>query len=141
MQLFHISKKNHFHGLSSLPLDGVVHDADGCCIVTVDWYFWLWMAEVLKVELKFIPSWQLRNNAPSLASMADATKNHEIEHSVWKAPLRLMDFPLIGKDPMKKWPHALLWAFGLLKYDVLEWMFITIFDAPNRTVVLWCIAK
>jgi hypothetical protein len=52
-----------------------------------------------------------------------------------------MGFPLIGKDPMKKWPHALLQAFGLLKYDASEWMLITMFDARNCTIASWCIAK
>jgi hypothetical protein len=93
------------------------------------------------VSLKIIPSWQYRNNAPCLALAADSTTNHKIEHSVWKTPLNLMDFPLIGKDPMKKWPHAVLRAFGLLKYDVSKWMFITMFDARYHTVSSWCITK
>jgi hypothetical protein len=91
--------------------------------------------------LKFIPSWQLRNNAPSLTLVANTTTNRKIEHSVWKAPLSLMGFPSIGKDPMKKWPHALLQAFGLLKYNASKWMFITMFDAQNHTVASCCIAK
>ena len=56
-------------------------------------------------------------------------------------PLILIGFPTIGKDPMKKWPHALLHACGLLKYDTSEWMFITISDAQNRTIALGCVAK
>ncbi len=56
----------------------------------------------LRVSLKIIPSWQFRNNAPSLASAANATTNRKIKHSVWKSPLSLMGFPSIGKDPMKK---------------------------------------
>jgi hypothetical protein len=35
-----------------------------------------------RVALKIIPSWQLRNSAPSSASAADATTNRNIEHSV-----------------------------------------------------------
>jgi hypothetical protein len=58
-----------------------------------------------------------------------------------ESPLSLMGFPSIGKDPMKKWPHALLGAFNLLKYDPYEWMFITMFDIQNRTIASWCIAK
>ncbi len=71
----------------------------------------------LRVSLKIIPSWQVRNNAPSLTSAANASTNQKNEHSVWKAPINLMGFPSIGKDLMKKWPHAMLQAFGLLKYD------------------------
>jgi hypothetical protein len=56
-------------------------------------------------------------------------------------PLILIGFPTIGKDPMKKWPHALLHACGLLKYDTSEWMFNTISDAQNRTIALGCVAK
>ncbi len=83
----------------------------------------------------------MRNNAPILALVADATTNHKIEHSLWKALLSLMGLLLIGKDPMKKWPHALLQAFGLLKYDAFEWIFITMFNAQNCTITSWCTAK
>jgi hypothetical protein len=38
---------------------------------------------------------------------------------------------------MKKWPHALLGAFGSLKYDESEW----VFDAQNCTTVFGCVAK
>ncbi len=95
----------------------------------------------LRVSLKIIPSWQLRNNAPSLASAADITTNRKIKHSVWKAPLSLMGFSSTGKDSMKKWPHALLRVFSLLKYNALEWMFITMFDAQNHTIASWCVTK
>ena len=63
-----------------------------------------------RVDLKIIPSWQLRKNAPNFASAADATTNRKIEHSVWKAPflLSVMGFPSTGQDPRKKWLHALL---------------------------------
>ena len=86
----------------------------------------------LRVDLKIIPSWQLRNNAPNSASAADATTKRKIKHSVWKAPLSVISFPSIGKDPMKKWPHALLRAFGSLRYDASEWMLNTMSDARNR---------
>ncbi len=45
----------HFHGPRSLPFDGVVRNFCGCCVVAVDWYFWLWMAKVLKGEFKNHP--------------------------------------------------------------------------------------
>jgi hypothetical protein len=44
-------------------------------------------------------------------------------------------------EPMKKWLHAWLQAFGSLKYDALEWMFKTISDAQNLTIVTGCNAK
>jgi hypothetical protein len=90
-----------------------------------------------RVSLKTTPSWQLRYNASSLASSANATTYHKIEHSVWKAPCSLMGFPSIGKDPMKKWLHALLRAIGSLEYNAAEWMFITMFDAQNCTIASW----
>jgi hypothetical protein len=138
---FTCPKISHFHGSGSLPFNGVVCHANGCCIVAVDRYFWLWMAKILKGEFKIIPSWQLRNNATNLALAANATTNHKIKRSVWKTPLSLMGFPSIGKDPIKKRLHALLRAFGLLKYNASEWMFITMFDAQSCTVVLGCVAK
>jgi hypothetical protein len=52
-----------------------------------------------------------------------------------------MGFPSIGTSPMKKWPHALLRAFGSLKYEASEWMFIIISDARNRTTAFGCVAK
>ncbi len=93
-----------------------------------------------RVVLKIIPSWQFRNSAPSSASAADATTNCNIEYSVWKAPFNLMGSPFLGNEPMKKWPHALLRALGLLKYDASEWMFITMSDARNLTTAFGCVA-
>jgi len=94
-----------------------------------------------RVVLKIIPSWQFRNKAPNLASAADATTNRSIAHNVWNAPFSLMGFPSIGNAPMKKFPHALLRAFGSLKYDALEWMFNTISDARNLTTASGCDAN
>ena len=74
-----------------------------------------------RVALKIILSWQLRNSAPSSASAADATTNLNIEHSIWKAPFNLMGSPSFGSVPMKKWPDALLCAFGSLRYDTSKW--------------------
>jgi hypothetical protein len=56
-------------------------------------------------------------------------------------PLSFMGFPSIGNSPMKKWPHSLLRAFGLLKYEASEWMFMTMSDARNHTVAFECDAK
>jgi hypothetical protein len=67
-----------------------------------------------------MPSWQLRNSAPSLASAVDATTNHKFEHKVWNRLFNLMGFPSLGKKPMKTWPQARLHAFGSVKYDASE---------------------
>ena len=94
-----------------------------------------------RVVQKIIPSWQLRNNAPNSASAADATTNRSIAHNVWNAPFSLMGLPSVGNAPMKKCPHALLRAFGSLRYDASEWMFNTISDARNLTTASGCDAK
>jgi hypothetical protein len=62
---------------------------------------------------KIVAYLQFRNNAPSSASAADATTNLRIAHNVKNAPFNLMG--LVGSDfhPIKKCPHALLWAFAL----------------------------
>ena len=38
-------KISNFHRSRSLPLDGVVCDADGCGIITVHWCSWLGMPQ------------------------------------------------------------------------------------------------
>jgi hypothetical protein len=43
--------------------------------------------------------------------------------------------------PMKKFPHALLWALASDKYDASEWIFNTMSDAWKRTVASERIAK
>ncbi len=139
---FSCPKISHFHRSWSLSFDGVICYSDGGCIIAMYWYFWLWMAEIFEgCFKKIIPSWQLRNRAPSSAYAADATTNRNIEHSVWKAPFNLMGSPSFGNDPKKKWPHALLRALGLLKYDASEWMLSTMSDAQNRTTAFGCVAK
>jgi hypothetical protein len=52
-----------------------------------------------------------------------------------------MGSPSFGNELMKKWPHALLFASGLLKYDASEWMFITMPDTQNRTTAFGYVAK
>jgi hypothetical protein len=52
-----------------------------------------------------------------------------------------MGVPSIGNVPMKKCPHALLRAFGSLKYDASEWIFNTMSDARNLTTASGCDAK
>ena len=94
-----------------------------------------------RVVLNIIPSWQFINNALSSASAADATTHLKIEHNVWNAPFSLIGLQSLGTDPMKKWPHARLRAFGSLKYDASEWMFNTISDARNLTTASGCNAK
>jgi hypothetical protein len=80
-------KVSHFHCSRSLSFDGVVCNADSRHVITMYWYFGLFMSEVFwktldKVSLKIIPSWQFRNNAPNSASAADATTNRSIAHNV-----------------------------------------------------------
>ena len=84
------------------------------------------------VVQNIMPSWQLRNSSPSSASAADATKNFIICVLTWKAPLRVIGCPSLGIDPMKKYPHVQLRAFGLDRYDTSEWMFMIMSDLWKR---------
>jgi hypothetical protein len=59
---------------------------------------------------KIIPVWQLWNKAPSLALAAVATTNVMIDEFVWNTPFNCMGLLSFGIQPMKKCPHALLWA-------------------------------
>jgi hypothetical protein len=61
-----------FHCTPSLLFIGVIHNADGCCVVAV--HRW--------VALKIIPSWQFINNAPRSALAADTTTHHKLEHNI-----------------------------------------------------------
>jgi hypothetical protein len=63
---------------------------------------------------------QFKNNAPSSASAADATKNHNIAHQVKNAPFNSIGCVRLDFHPMKKCAHAWLCAFALDKYDALE---------------------
>jgi hypothetical protein len=51
---------------------------------------------------KIVACLQLRNNAPSLASAADATTNLKIAHNVKNSPFNLMGFVGSAFHPMKK---------------------------------------
>ncbi len=84
---------------------------------------------------------QLRNNAPSSASAADTTTNLKIAHNVKNAPFNLMGFVGLAFHPMKKCPHALLWALASDKYDASELIFSIISDVWKRTVASECVAK
>ncbi len=84
---------------------------------------------------------QLRNNAPSSASAVNATTNLKIAHNVKNAPFNLMGFVGSTFHPMKKCPHALLWALASDKYDASEWIFSIISDALKCTVASECVAK
>ena len=86
------------------------------------------------VSQKIVACLQLRNNAPSYASAADATTNRKIAHNVKNAPFNLMGFVGSAFHPMKKCPHALLWALASDKYDASEWIFNTMSDTWKRTV-------
>jgi hypothetical protein len=86
------------------------------------------------VSQKIVACLQLRNNAPSLASAADAMRNLKIAHDVKNAPFNLMGFVGSAFHPIKKCLHAPLWAFASDEYDAPEWTFNTMSDAWNRTV-------
>ncbi len=131
----------HFHCLQLLSFDGVVCDANGCCIIAMHRYSCRGCSRSSRVVQKNIPSWKFRNNAPNSASATDATTNRSIAHNVWNAPFSLMGLPSICNAPMKKFPHALLQAFGSLRYDASKWMFNTISDAWNLTTASGCDAK
>ncbi len=81
------------------------------------------------VSQNIVACLQLKNNAPSSASMADGTTNGNIAHKVKNAPLNLIGFVGLISYPMKKCLHALLCVFALDKCDALEWMFKIISDA------------
>jgi hypothetical protein len=86
------------------------------------------------VRRKIVACLQLRNNAPSSASAADATTNRKIAHKVKNALFNLMGFVGSAFHPMKKCPHALLWALASDKYDASECIFYIMSDAWKRTV-------
>jgi len=86
------------------------------------------------VSQKIVACLQLRNNALSYASAADATTNRKIAHNVKNAPFNLMGFVGLAFHPMKKCPHALLRALASDKYDASEWIFNTMSDAWKCTV-------
>jgi len=83
---------------------------------------------------KIVACLQLRNNAPSSASAADATTNRKIAHNVKNAPFNLVGFVGSAFHPMKKCLHALLWALASDKYDASEWIFNTMSDKWKHTV-------
>jgi hypothetical protein len=94
-----------------------------------------------RVSWNIVACLQFKNNAPSSASAADATTNHDIAHKVKNAPFNLIGCVGLGVHPMKKCLHAQLCAFASDKYDASEIMFNIISDAWNRTVASKCVAK
>jgi hypothetical protein len=81
------------------------------------------------VSLNIEACLQLRNRAPSLALAAEATTKHKMAHKVKNAPFNLMGLVGLARQPMKKWPQALLWALASNRYDVSKWMFRIMSDA------------
>ncbi len=94
----------------------------------------------LSLGQKIVACLQLRNSLSS-ASTADATRNLKIAHNVKHAPFNLMGFVGSAFHPMKKCPHALLWALASNKYDASKWMFNTMSDVWKHTVASKCVAK
>jgi len=72
--------------------------------------------------------------AVELSQAADGTTNRKIAHNLKNAPFNLMGFVGSGFHPMKKCPHALLWALASDKYDASEWIFNIMSDAWKRTL-------
>jgi hypothetical protein len=81
------------------------------------------------VSQNIVACLQFRKRAPSLASAAEAMMNHNMAHRVKKAPFNLMGLVGSARQPMKKCPQALLWAFALERYDVSKWMLRIMSDA------------
>ncbi len=81
------------------------------------------------VSQNIVACLQFRKRAPSLASTAEATTNHNLAHRVKKAPFNLMGLVGSARQPMKKCPQALLWAFALERCDASEWMLRIMLDA------------
>jgi hypothetical protein len=63
-----------------------------------------------------MPSLQFRKKAPSLVLAVDMMTNQRMTHRVKNAPLSLIETPSLVSHPMKKCPHALLWASDSDKY-------------------------
>ncbi len=107
----------------------------------MDLCFWLRVAQLFESLQKFMPSLQLRNRAPSLASAAEATMKQRMAHKVKNASLSLMGSPSFAFRPMKKCPHALLRASASDKYDASEWTFMIMSDVRYQIDALWFVAK
>jgi hypothetical protein len=88
-----------------------------------------------------MPSLQLRNRAPSLASAAEATTTQRMAHKVKKAPLSLMGLLSFAFQPMKKYPHALLLVSASDKYDASECTFMIMFYVRYQIVASGFVAK
>ncbi len=88
-----------------------------------------------------MPTLQLRNRAPSLASAAKGTTKQRMAHQVENALLGLMGLPSFAFQPMKKCPHALLRASDSDKYHASEWTFMIMSDVQYQIVALGFVAK
>ena len=73
---------------------------------------WPISVRVMRITLA---SLAFRNSAPSFASAADAATNFRMLQREWIGPFCVMGFPSIGNDPRKKFPPALLCAFGAVR--------------------------
>jgi hypothetical protein len=74
----------------------------------------------LSVSQKKIACLQLKKSVPSSALAAEATTNRKFAHRVKNTPFNLMGFVGSECQPIKKIPHAQLWAFASDKYDLSE---------------------
>ncbi len=88
-----------------------------------------------------MPSLQLKKRAPSSASVAEATTKRRIAHSVKNAPFNFMGSPLLGVQPMKKFPHAWLRVSDLDRYNAFKWMFNIMLEALNHIVPSGYVAR
>jgi hypothetical protein len=81
------------------------------------------------VSQNIVTCLQFRKRAPSLASAAEVTTNCNVAHRVKKAPFNLMGLVGSARQPMKKCPQALPWAFASERYHASEWMLRIMLDA------------
>jgi hypothetical protein len=95
----------------------------------------------LGVSRKIVACLQSRKSVLSLDLAAETTMKHNIAHKVKHAPFNLMGLMGSARKPMKKNPHAWLWAFASKWYDASKWILRIMLEVWNLTMALGCIAK
>ncbi len=100
----------HFHWTQLLPFDSLF--AIPTVVALSQWMGVLdcCCPNSSRAKQKIIPSLQFKKRAPCSASAAEATMKRSIAHSVKNAPFNLIGSLSLGDHPIKKCPHAQLWA-------------------------------
>ena len=83
---------------------------------------WGWPSSV-RISHTIFACFAFKNNAPSSASAADDTTCFIITHNECIGPFKNIGFLLMGMEPNKEFPTALLRALGALgaiRYDTLK---------------------